>query len=110
MAKKISKNNLKTLRNKIDIIDRNIYKLIQKRASHAIDIGKIKSKVSPGSSYYKPDRETKILRNIIKANEKGFQIYMLYLIQRDDCKEFRIAKDIDPQYNELLIKAARKNL
>ena len=71
MAKKISKNNLKTLRNKIDIIDRNIYKLIQKRASHAIDIGKIKSKVSPGSSYYKPDRETKILRNIIKANEKG---------------------------------------
>jgi chorismate mutase/prephenate dehydratase len=49
----------------------NIYKLIQKRASHAIDIGKIKSKVSPGSSYYKPDRETKILRNIIKANEKG---------------------------------------
>ena len=71
MAKKISKNNLKTLRNKIDILDRNIYKLIQKRASHAIDIGKIKSKVSPGSSYYKPDRETKILRNIIKANEKG---------------------------------------
>ena len=55
-------------------------------------------------------RGLKHLNELIKANEKGFQIYMLYLIQRDDCKEFRIAKDIDPQYNELLIKAARKNL
>ena len=43
-----------------------------KRASHAVAIGKIKSKVSPSSSFYKPARETKILRNIIKANEKAY--------------------------------------
>tara|TARA_Y200000002_G_scaffold381990_1_gene397583 strand:+ start:1104 stop:2192 length:1089 start_codon:yes stop_codon:yes gene_type:complete len=67
----MSDKNLKSLRNKIDKIDKDIYKLIQSRASHAVEIGKIKSKVSPSSSFYKPDRETKILRNILKANQKG---------------------------------------
>jgi len=69
MAK--AKEDLKSLRNKIDQIDQKLYALIQKRASHAVAIGNIKSKVSPSSSFYKPDRETKILRNIIKANDKG---------------------------------------
>ena len=63
--------DLKSLRNKIDKIDQDIYALIQKRASHAVAVGKIKSKISPKDSFYKPDRETKILRNIIKANKKG---------------------------------------
>ncbi|MAU70053.1 MAG: chorismate mutase [Gammaproteobacteria bacterium] len=67
----MSDKNLKSLRNKIDKIDKDIYKLIQSRASHAVEIGKIKSKVSPSSSFYKPGRETKILRNILKANQKG---------------------------------------
>ena len=39
--------------------------------SQIVEIGKIKSKISPSSSFYKPDRETKILRNILKANDKG---------------------------------------
>ena len=67
----MSDKSLENLRNKIDKIDKDIYRLIQRRASHAVAIGKIKSKVSPSSSFYKPDRETKILRNILKANEKG---------------------------------------
>ena len=67
----MSDKSLKSLRNKIDKIDKDIYKLIQIRASHAVAIGKIKSKISPSSSFYKPDRETKILRNILKANDKG---------------------------------------
>jgi len=62
---------LKSYRVKIDKIDKEIYALIQKRASHAVAIGKIKSKVSPKESFYKPDRETKILRNILNANKKG---------------------------------------
>ena len=63
--------SLKNIRNKIDKIDREIYSLIQQRASHAVAIGKIKSKISPKTSFYKPDRETKILRNIIQSNKKG---------------------------------------
>ena len=61
---------LKSHRVKIDKIDKEIYALIQKRASHAVAIGKIKSKVSPKESFYKPDRETKILRNILNTNKK----------------------------------------
>lgn len=71
MAKKMSKENLKTLRSKIDKIDKDILKLIQKRAAIAVSIGKIKSKISPNTSFYKPDREATILRNILKANEDG---------------------------------------
>ena len=67
----MSDKNLKSLRNSIDKIDKDLYKLIQRRASYAVEIGKIKSKISPSSSFYKPDRETKILRNILKANDKG---------------------------------------
>ena len=67
----MSDKNLKNLRNKIDKIDQDIYRLIQKRAAHAVQVGKIKSKINPKSSFYKPDRESKILRNIIKSNKKG---------------------------------------
>ena len=37
----MSEKNLKGLRNKIDKIDQELYALIQKRASHAVAIGKI---------------------------------------------------------------------
>ena len=67
----MKKKNLKSFRDKIDKIDQEILALIQKRASHAVAIGKIKSKSDPKESFYKPGRETKILRNIIKSNKKG---------------------------------------
>ena len=67
----MSKDKLKNLRSKIDKIDSDLLKLIQRRASLAVDIGKIKSKISPNTSFYKPDREANILRNILKANENG---------------------------------------
>ena len=67
----MSDKNLKNLRNKIDKIDQDIYRLIQKRAAHAVQIGKIKTKLNPKSSFYKPDRESKIIRNIIESNRKG---------------------------------------
>ena len=67
----MSDKNLKSLRNRIDKIDKDLYKLIQRRASYAVEIGKIKSKIIPSSSFYKPERETKILRKILKANDKG---------------------------------------
>ena len=41
---------------------------------------------------------TKHLRELIIAKKKGFKSCLLYLIQRDDCKSFKIAHDIDKEY------------
>ncbi len=55
-------------------------------------------------------RGLKHIKELLKANKEGYQIYLLFVIQRDDCNKFRIAKDIDPEYWELLTKAVKKNL
>ena len=47
---------------------------------------------------------------VIQIQQKGFEIYLLFVIQRNDCSKFQLAKDIDPEYCELLIKAVKKNL
>ena len=48
---------------------------------------------------------------MVTAKKKGFESYILYLIQREDCKSFKIAKDIDEEYkiafNEALKKGVR---
>ncbi len=43
-------------------------------------------------------RGTKHLRELSKMVENGHRAVMLYLIQRQDCNGFSIAKDIDPEY------------
>ena len=55
-------------------------------------------------------RGLKHIKELKKAKKKGFDIYLFFLIQRDDCNNFNLAKDIDPDYCELLIKAVKKNL
>ena len=47
---------------------------------------------------------------MLNASRQGYEIYILYVIQRDDCSKFQIAKDIDPEYYNLLIKAVKKKL
>ena len=47
---------------------------------------------------------------MLKEKKKGYGVYLLFVIQRDDCNKFVIAKDIDPEYNKLLLKAVKKNL
>ena len=54
-------------------------------------------------------RGLKHITELLKASKKGYKIFILYLIQRDDCKSFRIAKDIDPDYANALVKAVKKN-
>ena len=55
-------------------------------------------------------RGLKHINELLKANKKGFEIYLFYVIQRDDCMKFDLAKDIDPDYCELLLKAVKKKL
>jgi len=55
-------------------------------------------------------RGLKHIEELLKASKKGYGIYILYVIQRDDCNKFELAEDIDPKYCELLKKAVKKNL
>ena len=55
-------------------------------------------------------RGLKHIKELIKANKKGYKIYILYLIQRNDCKVFKIAEDIDPEYSHSLSKAVKNKL
>ena len=55
-------------------------------------------------------RGLKHINQLVKASKKDYKIYILYLIQRDDCKSFTLAKDIDPDYSEALTKAVKNKL
>ena len=55
-------------------------------------------------------RGLKHINQLVKAGKKDYKIYILYLIQRDDCKSFTLAKDIDPDYTEALTKAVKNKL
>ena len=55
-------------------------------------------------------RGTKHLNELINAKKKGFKAYLLFVIQRNDCDKFEIAKDIDPEYSKTLIKAIKNKV
>ena len=52
-------------------------------------------------------RGTKHLVELSNAKKKGFQSCILYLIQRQDCKAFKIAEDIDINYKIAFDKAIK---
>jgi len=55
-------------------------------------------------------RGAKHIDELIKAKNKGYDIYLMFVIQRDDCDQFSIARDIDPKYADLLSDAIKKKL
>ena len=55
-------------------------------------------------------RGLKHINELIKASKKNYKVFILYLIQRDDCKSFTLAKDIDPKYADALAKAVKNKL
>ena len=55
-------------------------------------------------------RGLKHINELLKASKKNYKIFILYLIQRDDCKSFTVAKDIDPNYASALKKALKNKL
>ena len=58
----------------------------------------------------KTSRGTKHLNELRKAKKKGYQSYILYLIQREDCNFFKIAKDIDEEYKIAFDKALKNGV
>ena len=55
-------------------------------------------------------RGTKHLKELINAKKKGYKSFILYLIQREDCKSFEIAKDIDEEYKSTYEKALKNGV
>jgi sugar fermentation stimulation protein A len=53
------------------------------------------------------DRATKHLRELIRLKRKGHRAAIVFVIQRGDCKHFRPADEIDPEYGRWLRKAAK---
>ncbi len=43
-------------------------------------------------------RGSKHIKTLIDAHKKGYECYVLFLVQIENCKYFRIAKDIDKEY------------
>ncbi len=55
-------------------------------------------------------RGTKHLKELITAKKKGYDSYILYLIQREDCKSFKIAEDIDQEYKKAFGEALKNGV
>ena len=55
-------------------------------------------------------RGTKHLNELCNAKKKGYKSYILYLIQREDCVSFKIAKDIDKKYKIAFAKALKSGV
>jgi chorismate mutase len=59
-------NDLDQWRKRIDGIDQELVKLLNERSKCAVEIGRIKKRVNLPA--WSPERETEILRNVVKAN------------------------------------------
>ena len=55
-------------------------------------------------------RGLKHLNELCVARKKGYQSYILYLIQREDCDSFKIADDIDPEYKIAFTNALKSGV
>ena len=56
-------------------------------------------------------RGSKHIKTLMDAHKKGYECYVLFLVQIENCKYFKIAKDIDNEYykNYLTAKKAGVN-
>ena len=55
-------------------------------------------------------RGKKHLENLMLANKQGYESYLMFLIQIENCKSFGIASDIDPEYSKIFKDALKKNV
>ena len=55
-------------------------------------------------------RGTKHLIKLLEAKNKGYDSYILYLIQRENCDQFQIAENIDIEYKNTFLKVKEKGV
>ena len=55
-------------------------------------------------------RGLKHLRELEKAIKQGYESFLIYLIQREDCNKFKIAKDLDTKYYQGFVRAQKNGV
>ena len=55
-------------------------------------------------------RGTKHIKTLVEASKKGFKSYVLFLVQIENMKYFKIAKDIDKDYYENYLMAKKSGV
>jgi chorismate mutase/prephenate dehydratase len=65
----MAKKTLKQLREEIDKLDQDIQSLIGDRANLAAQVAEVKKASEGQGAFYRPEREAKVLREIIKRND-----------------------------------------
>ncbi len=69
MSSDEEKTKLDECREKIDLLDIDIQRLIALRAQYAHEVGEIKKCANICASFYRPEREAQVLRQVIERNE-----------------------------------------
>ncbi len=75
------KKDISPFRKKIDQIDQQILKLLSQRGKNVVEIGKIKKE--QGTSFYVPERETKLLAILKQANQGPYSNESIETIYRE---------------------------
>jgi chorismate mutase/prephenate dehydratase len=85
---KVSKaKTLQGLRSRIDVIDKRLVRLLNRRAHLAISIGKLK-KVN-GQKPFDPSRESEILKNVSKGNKGPLSEEAIKTIYKEVLRQHR---------------------
>ena len=61
--------DLTAIRERIDLVDRQIQELINERARYAQEVGVSKGELASAVDYYRPEREAEVLRAVVERNE-----------------------------------------
>ena len=69
------------LREKIDVLDEELLKILNKRTEIILEIGKLKA--DTGSTYYAPHREQEILQRLTALNKGPFPNTALTYVYRE---------------------------
>ena len=89
------------------------FQLINKNTKAFLEVKSVTLSRDKGVGEF-PDAVTsrglKHLNELKDAIKHGYKSYLIYLVQREDCKFFQIAKDIDPDYYKAFIDAKKNGV
>ena len=89
------------------------FQLINKNTKAFLEVKSVTLSRNKGIGEF-PDAVTsrglKHLNELKDAIKHGYKSYLIYLVQREDCNFFQIAKDIDPDYYKAFIDAKKNGV